>query len=491
VLGRAWAPALALTLAALAIYVRTAAPTVLSGDSAEFQLAAATLGVAHPTTYPLYTMLGALAARLLPFGDMARRVTLVSALCGALAIGIYVLLVQRLGVRRRAALIGALLLAVSPGMWNAATVADVYSLLALLSLLLGFLLACDRQVQPAALLAAGLVAGLGFTHHGLFTITVLPVFGAYLAWRWYTRRRITIAPLLSACLGFTPWLYPALVFARFGPFSGDNYGLPQHYFWGSPTSWGAVLDLVTGGAVRRGIFRFPTLQTAHATLAIVADRAWFEYGLVGLALGLMGWVVMFRRRRLAWAAAMWVFAATLTYLLLLGPAVADAPVFTLPMLLPWAVWVAFGCTAVFDGLHACWPNARCHWPALLVFVALLGASLAWADTRTEFASKRTLTLYREFGETTLAALPPDAVVIAHWEQGMALQYLHLVEQRRPDVWIDVVEPGDAPWEPRARQRYPDRPVYLVGSAQDVETIAVEPVFEQEYASLFRLRSPEP
>ncbi|HEU5088089.1 MAG TPA: hypothetical protein VFT99_11605 [Roseiflexaceae bacterium] len=74
---------------------------------------------------------------------------------------------------------------------------------------------------------------------------------------------------------------------------------------------------------------------------------------------------------------------------------------------------------------------------------------------------------------------------------MALQYLHLVEQRRPDVWIDVVEPGDAPWEPRARQRYPDRPVYLVGSAQDVEMIAVEPVFEQEYASLFRLRSPEP
>ncbi|HEU5088090.1 MAG TPA: hypothetical protein VFT99_11610, partial [Roseiflexaceae bacterium] len=67
-------------------------------------------------------------------------------------------------------------------------------------------------------------------------------------------------------------------------------------------------------------------------------------------------------------------------------------VFTLPMLLPWAVWVAFGCSVVFDVLQARWPKARHAWPALLVFVALLGASMAWADTRTEFASKRTLTL---------------------------------------------------------------------------------------------------
>ncbi|HJZ49988.1 MAG TPA: DUF2723 domain-containing protein, partial [Roseiflexaceae bacterium] len=50
-----------LLLAFLSLYIRTAAPSVLSGDSAEFQMAAPLLGVPHPTTYPLYMLLGKLA----------------------------------------------------------------------------------------------------------------------------------------------------------------------------------------------------------------------------------------------------------------------------------------------------------------------------------------------------------------------------------------------------------------------------------------------
>src|SRR5919199_440714 len=79
----------ALLLAFLALYTRTAAPSVLSGDSAEFQLAAPLLGVPHPTTYPLYVLLGKLATLVLPLGDMAFRVTLVSALCAALAVALF------------------------------------------------------------------------------------------------------------------------------------------------------------------------------------------------------------------------------------------------------------------------------------------------------------------------------------------------------------------------------------------------------------------
>ena len=59
----------------LALYVRTAAPSVLSGNSAEFQMAAPLLGVPHPTTYPLYVLLGKLATLVIPFGDLAWRVT--------------------------------------------------------------------------------------------------------------------------------------------------------------------------------------------------------------------------------------------------------------------------------------------------------------------------------------------------------------------------------------------------------------------------------
>jgi transmembrane protein TMEM260 (protein O-mannosyltransferase) len=97
----------------LAVYVRTAAPSVLSGDSAEFQLAAPLLGVPHPTTYPLYVLLGKLATLLIPFGDMAWRVTLVSALCAALAVALFFLLARRIA-GLPGAIVAALALGVAP-----------------------------------------------------------------------------------------------------------------------------------------------------------------------------------------------------------------------------------------------------------------------------------------------------------------------------------------------------------------------------------------
>jgi hypothetical protein len=119
----------ALFLAFLAIYVRTAAPSVLSGDSAEFQLAAPLLGIPHPTTYPLYILLGKLATLLIPFGDLAWRVTLVSAACAALAVALFFLLARRVVGSSGAAAVAALALGLTPGLWNSATLAQVYPLL--------------------------------------------------------------------------------------------------------------------------------------------------------------------------------------------------------------------------------------------------------------------------------------------------------------------------------------------------------------------------
>src|SRR5215213_5628252 len=92
----------------LALYIRTAAPSVLSGDSAEFQMAAPLLGVPHPTTYPLYMLLGKLATLVVAFGDLAWRVTIVSAICAALAVALFYALIRRLIASAPAALVGAL-----------------------------------------------------------------------------------------------------------------------------------------------------------------------------------------------------------------------------------------------------------------------------------------------------------------------------------------------------------------------------------------------
>ena len=107
--------------AALALYLRTLAPSVafLFDDSLEFQLVGYRLAVAHPTGYPLYTLLLKLFS-FLPFGDVAYRANLLSAVCAALAVAIVYLAALQLTQSVFASLVAALALAVSPVFWSQA-----------------------------------------------------------------------------------------------------------------------------------------------------------------------------------------------------------------------------------------------------------------------------------------------------------------------------------------------------------------------------------
>src|SRR5690242_14256284 len=99
-----------LALGALALYVATLLPGVGSGDTAEFQRVAPTLGVAHPTGYPLYTMLGWLWSQLLAIGTPAWRMNVFSACTAALAVGALFLAARVLGQARVVAAAAALTL---------------------------------------------------------------------------------------------------------------------------------------------------------------------------------------------------------------------------------------------------------------------------------------------------------------------------------------------------------------------------------------------
>jgi len=72
-------------IAALALYIRTLAPSLLWGDSAEFQTLSYTLGMTHPSGYMTQIMLGKLFTYI-PVGNIAYRVNLMSAFFGALVV---------------------------------------------------------------------------------------------------------------------------------------------------------------------------------------------------------------------------------------------------------------------------------------------------------------------------------------------------------------------------------------------------------------------
>jgi hypothetical protein len=164
---RAWEKAgdavLAVALAAgsLALYVSTLAPSVatLFDDSLEFPLVVHRLAIAHPTGYPLYTLLGKLFTLVRAPGPegTAWAVNLLSAVAGALTVSLVYLIIRQFIRRRLPALLGAGALAVSPVFWSQATIAEVYTLnSAFVALLLWLVVRWSRRplrpVEPFSLL---------------------------------------------------------------------------------------------------------------------------------------------------------------------------------------------------------------------------------------------------------------------------------------------------------------------------------------------------
>ncbi len=95
-------------------------------DSGEMSVAAATLGIAHPTSYPLYVLLARLAS-VVPLGNPAYRLNLLSAAAGAAACALIAEMVRekRGGI---AALAAAACLALNPSFWAVSQVSEMYSL---------------------------------------------------------------------------------------------------------------------------------------------------------------------------------------------------------------------------------------------------------------------------------------------------------------------------------------------------------------------------
>src|SRR5262245_36284966 len=119
-------------LALFAVYTAGACPTIYVGDSGELAAAVHVLGIPHPTSYPLYVLLGKLWTVLVPIGSVAYRLSLFSALCAALACAALYRAGRELQLPLPAALLSALVFAFGSSFWGEANVQRVYALNALL-----------------------------------------------------------------------------------------------------------------------------------------------------------------------------------------------------------------------------------------------------------------------------------------------------------------------------------------------------------------------
>ena len=329
-------------LVSLVIYVQTLAPSVstIFDDSLELQLVCYQLGIAHPTGYPLYTLLGKLIT-LLPIGNVAFRVNLLSALCGALtATGISLILTKLTG-RHLAGLVAGVALAVSPVFWSQSTIAEVYTLNSLFVVLLVLSATLWQDSEAASgsastqnwtgLWLMALAFGLGLTHHRsiILLLPALLVFIFLVGPRLWRKKSVLLRVLLLVILPQCIYLYIPLrgihVSSLDGSYQNTISGFLRH---------------VTGAGYNAFLVGNPLEQSRALADYVALFRE--QFGTMALAPAALGFGYMYalRQWRRLWVLAVVAFATYTAFALTYK--VADVEVFFIPSFLFVALWLGFG-----------------------------------------------------------------------------------------------------------------------------------------------------
>ena len=411
--------ALAAGFASFAVYARTLAPTVDSGDGPELAAAALTLGVPHPTGYPLYSLLGHLWTRAIPLGDPAWRLNLLSAVCAALAVALLAASAARLARSVTAGWLAGGLLAFSPLLWSQATVVEVYALHLLLVVgALGAWLRFDADGDRRWLRLAALLGGLGMAHH-LTTALLAPA----LVLGVFARHPRPDAREVARLVGLAT--APLLLYAYLPLASARDPAVD----WGNPETWHAFWYHVSGAQYRAFLGASDWLTSARQQLReLGAPLALFA------PLALVGAHRLWVERPRALAVTALAAAAFEIHALSYG--VVDAGAYALPAAAILALWTALGVQPIVDRVGrpaTLWRFGAAAHPAL---VALLVAAPALPLVVHFTAQDRSRDFRaRDASLGALGAAPAGGVLLTQGRTGYGVFYASLIEAVRPDVEV--------------------------------------------------------
>lgn len=293
------------------VYLTTMAPGLSFIDSGELAAVASTLGIAHPTGYPLFAILGR-SVLMIPAGlDEILLLNLFAALVTSLAVVFFfssAFQFQKLvsGTKGRVAgetrptlfvlippLLGSLLFGLSKTVWSQSVVIEVYGLhlLLLLMTLTAFLKAVERyrtepSVVPRSLFLASFLLGLGFTNH-MTTLLIVPAI-LFLYSRIWGFRRNGMGLLAKLSLPFVAGLS---VYSYLPIRAGVHPPLD----WGHAASAETFFRHVSGKQYRSWIFS--GFESAEKQFRYFINNLPEEFSWIAIILMLLGLFSLLNRNR--------------------------------------------------------------------------------------------------------------------------------------------------------------------------------------------------
>lgn len=494
----------AFLLIAPILYVSTLARDLVYGDPTEYTFVANILGIAHPPGYAFYTLLGKSFQLLVPFGKIAWRMHLLSAVTATVAVIFGYSTVQVIIARTRnsslstphldkmVALFAALTIATAANWWQHAIHANPHIITAtFLAANLFFLtkwwVTLTREQMSADngtgnqdglsnttrsnsgkwLYVFCLTAGFGVTHHPLTVFSFL-AYGAFILWvrpGIWRQWRILLKMAAFFFLGLAIWLYFPIRSAMqpaFGPSTMNTLD--------------GFLDHTLGRGITESLPFFGLAdQMDRLTVFWTLLRLQYSLPIIFLAALGLAWLTISPRRRstnsLRPLALLFGLGLISNYLFVINLRQQDIMAYLLGIFLLIGVLSGIGLWGLLDLLQERISLDRKAIALLLGAIFLLGPVLQIVrnGSRISLGAYVEATLYTEAVFDWFDSQGEEAILLNDWEHMTPLWFAQFVEGRQPDptdVQAHLVS-TDLPWLESVFQYLPGGPVYLSGYRPEI------------------------
>jgi len=307
---------IAITVFIFIIYLFTLAPSVIQIDSGELAAVQATLGIAHPTGYPLFTIIGYLFLKIpFPITTIAKANLLAAVWC---SLGVFLFIksvlltlnntsIQKPNNKKQktktiksveptennynlvlvSAIIGGLFLSFSKTFWMQSTSVEVYSLQIFLFTLIIFtslkaFYSDNNKITNWKWV--GFSLALGFSNH-MTTILTLPLVSIL----YFMKEGFIKNSILKIGFTFLISLPILILFYSFLPLRALSN---PEINWGNPVNWENFFRHITGKQYQ--IWLFSSAEAAKKQLFYFINNLTLEFTIVGIILALIGLILTFK-----------------------------------------------------------------------------------------------------------------------------------------------------------------------------------------------------
>jgi hypothetical protein len=446
------------------VYLSTMSRSIPYIDGGELTTVLWTLGIAHPTGYPLFTLLGHLFVQIPFSSEVAVRANLFAAVCTAAAGAIFyfvfvkALLVLRVfdsanssnnSSRERkkrklqrvdepeeipvevlkirlAAVLASLSLIFSQTFWEQSTSIEVYPLqLVLFALILVMWLRFHESPAPSRSFFSGLVLGLGFTNH-MTTILTVPAL-IFLFVSSYRQKKFDLKLIYRIIAGGA---LAGLLYLYLPIRSSQNPILD----WGNPDNFQRLAWLVSGKQFR--VWMFSSFDVFQKQLGVFFSSIYSEFRITILVVVLGAAISLFSVKLLGSMRKYFWFCL----LLLLGDIlyaanynIHDISSYFLLAYISLGLFAAAGFRWTIEMLHRHSKNVVALAAILLIFPIFTAfANFGSVNESNDYSVEK-------YTKDILSSVPHNSLVLSYqWDDfvSASLYYQNVDEIRKDVIVID-------------------------------------------------------